>query len=94
MRKLFNDILFKDLLRFFLFFKWLIILKYFDFDRVVGFFFGIFFGIYLILIGSYWELMLKVYGDWVKEEMCLYVDINFVLFFVEIYLIIKYLLLF
>lgn len=77
MRKLFNDILFKDLLRFFLFFKWLIILKYFDFDRDVGFFFGIFFGIYLILIGSYWELMLKVYGDWVKEEMCLYVDINF-----------------
>lgn len=78
MRKLFNDILFKDLLRFFLFFKWLIILKYFDFDRDVVFFFGIFFGIYLILIGSYWELMLKVYGDWVKEEMCLYVDINFV----------------
>lgn len=78
MRKLFNDILFKDLLRFFLFFKWLIILKYFDFDRDVGVFFGIFFGIYLILIGSYWELMLKVYGDWVKEEMCLYVDINFV----------------
>lgn len=76
MRKSSNDIPFKDLLRFSLPFKWSIISKYFDFDRDVGFFFGIPLGTHSILIGSYWELTLKVYGDWVKEEMCLHADIN------------------
>lgn len=62
MRKLFNDILFKDLLRFFLFFKWLIILKYFDFDRDVGFFFGIFFW---YLFNFNWKLLrINVEGLW------------------------------
>lgn len=94
MRKSSNDIPFKDLLRFSLPFKWSIISKYFDFDRDVGFFFGILLGTHSILIGSYWELTLKVYGDWVKEEMCLHADINLAQSLVEIHLTIKYLLLF
>lgn len=37
---------------------------------------------------------LTVYGDWVKEEMCLHADINLAQSLVEIHLTIKYLLLF